>query len=348
MNEKQNSEEIDMISLFNLLAKKTKSFFVLIMNVLISVFNLFISLLDIIKKNYILLSSAVIIGVLTGYMLEKKFYKSSYTSSLTLSPNFGSTYQLYGNIEFYQNLITEEDSEKLKIYLNLDSSDSKSLKQISIKPYTNELLNLKNYRKLLGIADSLTAVDFNYEDYTSKIPFDSYSRHIITIELNNNKVPTQIEEKIIQNIENNLYYKNKKETYLENLKFKKLYILESIEKLDTLLLAEKKNSESENSGTTVVLDDNQNKNIDLQLFDRYTSLRNELVEINTELNDKKKVINTIDSFSKVGSIVSAKYIILSPLLLFLLSLFLILIHDLNRKLSNGYSLKLKKLIYNSE
>jgi hypothetical protein len=114
------------------------------------------------------------------------------------------------------------------------------------------------------------------------------------------------------------------------------------------LLAEKKNSESENSGTTVVLDDNQNKNIDLQLFDRYTSLRNELVEINTELNDKKKVINTIDSFSKVGSIVSAKYIILSPLLLFLLSLFLILIHDLNRKLSNGYSLKLKKLIYNSE
>jgi hypothetical protein len=54
------------------------------------------------------------------------------------------------------------------------------------------------------------------------------------------------------------------------------------------LLAEKKNSESENSGTTVVLDDNQNKNIDLQLFDRYTSLRNELVEINTELNDKKK------------------------------------------------------------
>ena len=67
------------------------------------------------------------------------------------------------------------------------------------------------------------------------------------------------------------------------------------------MFAEKKNLESENSGTTIVLDDNQKENIDLQLFDRYKRIRNELVDINSELNDKKNVINIIDSFSDIGS-----------------------------------------------
>jgi hypothetical protein len=344
MNEKQNNDqEIDIVSLFNLLANKTKSFFVLIINLLIYVFNLFISLLNIIKKNYILFLSAVIVGGLIGYTYEKKFYNPTYTSSLTLSPNFGSTYQLYGNIEFYETLIEEQNFEKLKSYLNLDSSDSKSLKRISIAPYTNELLKLKNFKALLGIADSITAINLNYDDYNKNIPFDSYSRHIITLKLNNNKVPTQIENRIINNIENNIYYKNKKETYLENLEIKKQYILESIEKLDTLLFAEKDNLESENSGTTIVLDDNQKENIDLQLFDRYKSIRNELVEINYELNDKKNVINTIDSFSDIGSEEDINFILPTSLLLFLMTLFLILINNLNKKLSNGSSLKINKI-----
>ncbi len=343
MNEKQNNEEIDIASLFDFLSKKTKSFFVLIINLLISILNLFISLLFAIKKNYILLLSAVIIGLLIGYIFEKKFYKPTYTSSLTLSPNYGSTYQLYGNIEFYETLIKKQNFEKLKNYLNLDSSDSKSLKGISIRPYTNELLRLKNFRSLLGAADSITAENLNYNDYKENIPFDSYSRHVITLELNNNKVPTYIEKRIIENIENNIYYRNKKETYLENLEIKKQYILESIEKLDTLLFAKKNKPEGENSGTTIVLDDNQKENIDLQLFDRYKSIRNELVEINYDINDKKNVINTIDSFSDIGSEENSNFILLIPLLLFLMTLFLILINNLNKKLSKVTSLRIEKL-----
>ena len=192
MTEKKNDQEIDLLSLFSVLSKKINSFFYFIINLFISIFNLFINLLYVIKKNYLLLSSALIIGGLSGYVFEKKFYKPSYISTLTLSPNFGSTYQLYENIDFYQNLIKEKDFVKLKSYLNLDSSDSKSLEVISIKPYTNELLKLKNYKSLLGTADSITAISFSYDDYVEKIPFDNYLRHLITIKLNNNKIPTQI------------------------------------------------------------------------------------------------------------------------------------------------------------
>ena len=339
MNQKQNNDqEIDIISLINLLANKTKSFFVLIINFLISIFNLFISLLFVIKKNYILLITAVIIGGLTEYIFKKKFYKPIYTSSLTLSPNFGSTYHLYGNIDFYKSLIKEQDFKKLKSYLNLDSSDSKSLKGISIIPYTNELEKLENFRVLLGSADSITASKLEYAVHNKNIPFDSYSKHVITLELNNNKVPTQIEQRIIKNIENNFYYKNKKETYLENLEIKKQYILESIGKLDTLLFAEMKKPKGENSGTTIVLDENQNENIDLQLFDRYKSIRNELVEINYDLNDKKHVINTINSFSDLASEEDSNFMIITPLF-FLMTLFLILLFELNKKLNNDPYIK---------
>ena len=345
MNEKQNNDqEIDILSLFSSLNKKINSVFIFIVNLLISAINLFIKLLVIIRKNYLLLSTAVIIGGLIGYIFEKKFYKPTYTSSLTLSPNYGSTYQLYGNIEFYGTLIKKQNFEKLKSYLNLDSSDSKSLKGISIRPYTNELLRLKNFRSLLKAADSITATNLNYDDYNENIPFDSYSRHVITLELYNNKVPTYIEKRITENIENNIYYKNKKETYLENLEFKKQYILESIEKLDTLLFAEKNKPEGENSGTTIVLDDNQKENIDLQLFDRYKTIRNELVEINYEMNDKKNVINTIDSFSDIGSEEKINFLYLTAFFSFLMTLFIIIIYGLNKKFSNGsYSLKMNKL-----
>lgn len=342
MNEKQNNhQEIDILSLLSSISKKINSVFVLILNLLILGINLFIRLLAIIRKNYLLLSASVIIGSLMGYTYEKKFYKPTYTTSLTLSPNFGSTYQLYGDIDFYKTLIKEQNFEKLKIHLGIDSSESKSLVGISIRPYTNELLKLKKFKDLLGTADSITATKLNYENYSENIPFDSYSRHVITLQLNTNKIPTQIEQKIIQNIGNNFYYKNKKETYLENLEIKKQYIIESIEKLDTLLFAKKKNSDDENLGTTIVLNDNQNENIDLQLFDRYKSIRNELVEINFELNDKKYVLNTIDSFKDIGNEQDSYLIMLIPLLLFLMMLFLILLFELNKKL---YSLPyIKKL-----
>ena len=348
MTEKNNDQEIDILSLFSLVSKKTNSVFVSLINLLISGINLFIRLLSVIRKNYLLLSAAIIIGSLMGYTYQKNFYKPTYTSTLTLSPNFGSTYQLYETIKFYQNLINDKDFEKLRVHLNLDSSESKALENISILPYKDELLKLKNYSKLLGNADSVTAVNFNYNDYISKITFEYYSRHVITLVLNKNKVPTQIEERIIQNIENNIYYKNKKETFLENLKIKKEYILESIVKLDTLLFAEREKSKAENLGTTIVLDENQNQNIDLQLFDRYSSLRNKLIEINYDLNDKKNVINTIDSFSDVGSVINKNITLIIPLFCFLMMLFLILIYKLNKKLSDGFSLSIKKLDYNME
>ena len=329
MIEKNSKDEIDILSLFSLIGKKTNSLLVLIINFFISFLNLIISILYLVKRNYLILLISLIIGLLTGYFYEKNLYVSQYQTTLTLSPNFGSTYHLYENIKFYQSLIEQKDFEKLNVYLNLDSTDAKFLTSISIKPYKNESLNLKNFKRLLNTADSTTSLTLDYKEFANKIPFESYSFHVITLKTTKVEIPAQLEESIIKSLENNKYYLNLKNTYLKNLKIKKEYVLASIQKVDTLLFGKKKNLNSENLGTTIVLDKNQNENIDLQLFDRYTSLRNELVEINFQFKDKENVINTIDSFNELGVNVSTKnYILYGGLFLFLIMLLVLIFYHI--------------------
>ena len=343
MIEKNSKDEIDILSLFSLIGKKTNSLLVLIINFFISFLNLIISILYLVKRNYIILLISLIIGLLTGYFYEKNLYVSQYQTTLTLSPNFGSTYHLYENIKFYQSLIEQKDMEKLNAYLNLDSTDAKFLTSISIKPYKNESLDLKNFKRLLNTADSTTSLTLDYKEFANKIPFESYSFHVITLKTTKVEIPTQLEESIIKSLENNKYYLNLKNTYLKNLKIKKEYVLASIQKVDTLLFGKKKNLNSENLGTTIVLDKNQNENIDLQLFDRYTKLRNELVEINFQFKDKENVVNTIDSFNELGVNVSTKnYILYGGLFLFLIMLLVLIFYHIYILNPN---LKFKKLDY---
>ena len=343
MIEKNSKDEIDILSLFSLIGKKTNSLLVLIINFFISFLNLIISILYLVKRNYIILLISLIIGLLTGYFYEKNLYVSQYQTTLTLSPNFGSTYHLYENIKFYQSLIEQKDMEKLNAYLNLDSTDAKFLTSISIKPYKNESLDLKNFKRLLNTADSTTSLTLDYKEFANKIPFESYSFHVITLKTTKVEIPTQLEESIIKSLENNKYYLNLKNTYLKNLKIKKEYVLASIQKVDTLLFGKKKNLNSENLGTTIVLDKNQNEDTDLQLFDRYTDLRNELVEINFQFKDKENVINTIDSFNELGVNVSTKnYILYGGLFLFLIMLLVLIFYHIYILNPN---LKFKKLDY---
>ena len=343
MTEKNSKDEIDVLSLFSLIGKKTNSLLVLIINFFISILNLIVSLLYILKRNYLILLISLLIGSLTGYFYEKYLYVPQYQTTLTLAPNFGSTYKIYENINYYQTLIKKQDFKKLSYQFGIDTSKAKSIKNISIKPFKNQSSKLSNYERMLNVADSVTALTLSYGEFEDKIPFDFYKFHIITLELNSKNVPIEIERIIIKSVENNIYFKNKKETFIENLKIKKKYVLASIQKLDTLLFGEKKNLSNENLGTTIVLDKNQNENIDLQLFDRYSLLSDELVDINKEMNDKKNVINTINSFSDTGTEEDSSFILFTPLFFFLMLLFLILISDFNRKLSNGFSLKINKL-----
>lgn len=349
MTEKNSKDEIDVLSLFSLIGKKTNSLLVLIINFFISFLNLIVSLLYIVKRNYLVLLISLLIGSLIGYFYEKYLYVPHYQTTLTLNPNFGSTYHLYKNIKFYQSLIEQKDFEKLSDILNIDSSFTKFIISFSIEPYKNESLNLKNFKRLLNTADSTTALTLSYSEYADKIPFESYISHVIKLKLTNNKVPTQLEHSIITAIEKNKYYRDKKNTYLKNLKIKREYVEASIQKIDTLLFAKKETDiddlNSKNSGTTILLDKNQNTHPELKLFDNYSKLNNELIYINNQLNKNANVINIISSFSKTAEISKENktpYIV-SGLFLFLFTLIIILFKKISAFLSQNVNFKINHI-----
>ena len=342
MTEKNSKDEIDILSLFSKLSKKTNSLLVLIINTFISILNLILSLLNMVKKNYLVLLICTMIGALTGYFYEKNLYVPQYQTTLTLSPNFGSTYHLYENIKFYQSLISQKDFEKLNVYLNIDSTELKSILSISIKPYKNESLNLKNFKKLLNTADSVTALTLSYDKFVDKIPFESYSLHVLTLKTTKSEIPSQLEESIVESLENNKYYLNEKNTYIENLEIKKKYIGLELRKIDTFLFAKNKPFNDKNLGTTILFEKSQYQNIQLELFDKYTSLRNELIEINYQFKNKQNVINTIDSFEVLGELNNKRrFKLYGALILFSISLFLITINAIFKSIPDSF--KLKKL-----
>ena len=351
MTEKNSKEEIDILSLFSLVGKKTNSLLVLIINLFISILNLIVRISYLMKKKYLLLLISFIIGTLIGSAYNKFFYVPKYTSSLTLSPNFGSTYHLYEDIKFYQSLIDQNDFEKLNTYLNIDSQEAMALINISIEPYIDESLKLKNYQELVIMADSVTALTLSYEKFVNKIPFDAYLVHILTLKSTNNKVPPQLEQSIINSHENNKYYSNIKNTYLENLKIKKEYIKSSIKKIDTLLFSNPRNFKgdfnSAKSGTTIVLDENQNQSIDLELFNNYSKLNNELIYINKELNKNANILNIISSFPKTAkqSNKDQSYIKNGGVISFLLTFILLLLYEINKFLNKTPRLQINLLNY---
>jgi len=351
MTEKNSKDEIDILSLFSLIGKKTNSLLVLIINFFISFLNLIVSLLYLVKRNYLILLISLIIGSLVGYFYEKNLYVPQYQTTLTLSPNFGSTYHLYENIKFYQSLIVQKDFEKLSDVLNIDSSFTKFIISFSIEPYKNEELNLEGFEKLLNMADSTTALTLSYSEYADKIPFESYISHVIKLKLTNNKVPPLLEHSIITAIEKNKYYRDKKNTYLKNLKIKREYVEASIQKIDTLLFAKKgmdnDDLKRKNLGTTILLDKNQNTDLELKLFDNYSTLNNELIYINNELNKKANIINIISSFPMTAEILnkSKNHYIISGSFLFLFTLIIILFNRINALLRQDPNFKIKHVNY---
>ena len=348
MTEKNNKNEVDILTLFSLIGEKINSLFILIMNFFISVLNLTIRLFFLMKRNYLILLISIIIGSSIYYAYEKTFYVPVYNTTLTLSPNFGSAYQLYQDIKYYQSLIEQKDFEKLSQELNIDTSEAKSLLSILIEPYKNEFIQLSTFKEMLSISDSVTSISLSYQESVDKIPFDSYLTHIVSLKLSKNKIPKLIEESIIMSQENNIYFKNKKNVYLKNLKIKKDHIKASIQKIDTLLFSQKnkslKNLDNSIQGTTILIDENQNNNLRYKLFSKLEDLNNTLVYVNNEMDDKKHVINKVSSFKqlfKSNPVTNNNFFVI--IISLLIGLIIVIAKDLFKYLKNNSDLHINKL-----
>jgi len=132
MNDKNNSEEIDLLQLFGFFENKVKAFFRLIFSGLASVFGVLISFLQVLQQNFIKVAITVIVAFGIGYAYDG--YKPKvYASKMIVKPLFDSKYQLVTNIRYYNELVGNRELDKLSGVFDLTEEEAKSLKGFDIK-----------------------------------------------------------------------------------------------------------------------------------------------------------------------------------------------------------------------
>ena len=106
---------------------------------------------------------AALVGGSLGAVYQYAMKEVQYESSMTVEPNFGSTVQLYKNIDYYLSLVKQDDFESLASSLNISKEEAASISWIEIEPYSNENQVLLSFKDFIAELDSNAVKHVDYK-----------------------------------------------------------------------------------------------------------------------------------------------------------------------------------------
>ena len=303
-NQQTREDEIDVNQLFVFIGKGFSNVFNFIGNFFKSIFKWILQQIIFIRNHFKKLILSALFFAILGGIYQYGFKEVRYQSSMTVEPNFGSSFQLYKNIDYYRSLIEQKNHEQLATSFNISVNAAKNISWIEIEPYSNENQSLISYKYFMEGLDSLTNNLIDYKTYAKKQPVESYKYHVVRVISKDNDIFEKLQQPIINSITKNTYYDKVKSTSFLNLTSRKNALLASMSEIDSLrslykkvLLAE---SAKENSGTNIFMSSTESDDKQLLVFDKYMLMNQQLIEVNKNLMEEDKVINVISSFNSIG------------------------------------------------
>ena len=301
---KSNEEEIDLGQLFSLIGKGFSNIFRFIGSIFSTMFRWAMYWVIFIKKHLLVLLAATILGYSLGWIYKHYIEIPVYESSMTVQPNFGSTMQLYKNIDYYQSLVYLKDYKRLATSLNISEEEAKNLKKFRVEPYTNENETLLAFKRFVSNLDSTIVNKIDYKKFIQNQPTESFKFHIVTVESKDKYIFGKLRSPIISSIIRNDYYNQVKTTSYANLMSRKKAIEANMGELDTLRTLYKKvmlaESKKEVNGTSIYLGNTAKDNKEVVVFDKYMRMNQALIDVNKQLTEENEVINVVSSFNPVG------------------------------------------------
>ncbi|MCA0930933.1 hypothetical protein LCM02_00630 [Lutimonas saemankumensis] len=311
-NQVNNKEEdVDISQLFLVIGKGISQLVNALIHMVRTIFHWILTFLLYIRLNLKKMILAALIGGSLGAIYQYGLKDVQYESSMTVEPNFGSSVQLYKNAEFYLNLIKQEDFSRLASALGISEEGAKSISWIEVEPYMNENDVILSYKNFVSELDSNSVKLVDFKSFSKKQPVESFKYHIITITAKDKFIFQKLEKPIISSVNTNEYYAKVKSTTYDNLISKKVALENSMNELDSLrnlykkvLLAE---SSKENSGTNIFMSETGNTTKEVDVFDKYMVMNEELIDVNIKLTSEKEVVNVVSGFNSVGMKVNYWY-----------------------------------------
>ena len=304
-------DDVDIVQLFALIGKGVKGIFNFISFLFTSIFEWVLLLLLFIRSNLNKMLLAALVGGCLGAIYQYAIKDVQYESSMTVEPNFGSTVQLYKNIDYYLSLVKQDDYERLASSLNISQEEAENISWIEVEPYSNENQLLLSYKSFISELDSNAVKHIRYKTFAQEQPIESFRYHIVKVTSKDKYIFKKLESPIINSIISNSYYDKVKTTAFKNLISKKSALESSMLELDSLrslykkvLLAE---SEKDNNGTNIFMSETGGGTKEVDVFDKYMVMNEELIEVNKQLTAENEVINVVSSFNAVGMKVKLWY-----------------------------------------
>jgi len=332
-------EEIDLGRLFQLIGLGFTNLFNTIGNLLKNLFKALIFVLLFLRKHLLKFAIAAIVGFFIGYFSEGN--ERTFESSMIVSPNFNSAHQLYNNITYYNNLVSQKDTSDLAKLFNLNKKEAASLKSFEINPIITENEKLSLLDEFIKTADTTTVKLIDKNTYINSLTKFNYKNHRIIVKAAQNNIFRKLEPTIVTNIAENPFFTSQKRTFDKNTAFESKALLAQIAQIDSLRDLYKKvllkEAEKNTSGTQIDLSSKTDKKeSELELFKIQKNINMRLNEINTLKAEEGEIINKVSGFGRVGSKVFIAY--RAPgeyaILLMVLTLITILLLELNKYLKN--------------
>ena len=335
-----NEEEVDLGSLFVIIGKGFKNFFNFIGSIFKGIFHRFILILIFLRFHLIKFAVAALIGAIAGFFLENS-KEIKFSSNLIVQPNFESAQNLYKNINYYNDLITQKNTQELSSIFKLDSSKAASLRKFEITPITNRNDVINAYDKFILEVDTLTVKSYDFDDFEKNFTDFDYLNHEIEVVATVNDVFSSLDNIIIETVEKNQYFDRIKKLTNENLTRTDSLLRENLIKVDSLrqfyMRVMLEESKKEFTGTSIDLGGTKTSAKEIELFRTDREINEDLGLIAESIGEKSEVINIVSNFQSIGYEVKGitkNYIFIVAGLSVILVLLIILFLDLNRYLDS--------------
>ena len=335
-----NDEEVDLGSLFTVIGKGFKNFFNFIGNIFKGVFHRLILILLFLKLHFLKFSVAVLIGGIVGFFLESN-KETKFSSNLIVKPNFESTQLLYENINYYNDLVKQQNTKHLASIFKIDTSKAAALRKFEITPLMNSNDIINAYDNFILEVDSLIVKSYDFDNFESSFTDFDYLVHNIEVQATVSDIFSELENTIINSIEKNTFFNKIKNLTKENLNTKDSILKANFIEVDSLrsvyMRAILEGAKNNSNGTNIDLGSKSNITKENDLFEIDRKIIYDLSQTYEDIATKSDVINIISNFKPEGSEIKGitkNLIFIMAVLGFLLTLFIILLFDLNKYLED--------------
>ena len=335
-----NEEEVDLGSLFLIIGKGFSNLFNFTGNFFQGIFHGVIKSLVFLKKNLRSIAIATFIGGVLGLVIE--FNKTDlFEAELLLEPNFKSTRQLYNNVNYYNDLVKQEDIASLQQIFNLDENEAVSLKKFEIAPIQIDSDIINSYDDLILSVDTLTIKSYEYAAFKNSFTKYDYTIHKVTVKAEKNDVFDKLDEVIISSVVNNAYFNRLKKITNNNLNRtdslyrQNLIQIDSLRKVYMKVMIEE--AKKDLSGTSIDFGGQKTMTKEIDLYETNRKINEDLEEIIEKKSTKYEVINVLSNFQRIGTEVKGvtkNYVFLLGALGAGLMILWLLLRQLNTYLEN--------------